>query len=173
MKALTVWQPWASLIAEAIKVYETRGRYLSYRGPIAIHAGKKLFAPHEDLTLWKTILKVMGKNETEWKEPPLYATTEAVLYHEQFPLGAIIATAELVECYLIGRDTLGTFISKKSSTTGDWVKYKYIKDKNELLFGDWTPGRYALEISNAQRLPEPVPARGQQGLWNWNGGEVS
>lgn len=39
MKALTLWQPWASLIADGRKTIETRPRAWAYRGIIAIHAG--------------------------------------------------------------------------------------------------------------------------------------
>lgn len=40
MKALTLIQPWASYIALGLKQHETRSWGTSYRGPIAIHAGK-------------------------------------------------------------------------------------------------------------------------------------
>jgi len=40
MRALSLWQPYASLIADGIKKIETRDWYLSYRGPLAIHATK-------------------------------------------------------------------------------------------------------------------------------------
>ena len=33
--------------------------------------------------------------------------------------------------------------------------------------GDYTPGRYAWKLANVQKLPEPIPAKGRQGLWNW------
>lgn len=39
MKALTLWQPWASLIGRGFKRYETRSWGTNYRGPLAIHAG--------------------------------------------------------------------------------------------------------------------------------------
>jgi activating signal cointegrator 1 len=39
--ALTIWQPWATLIALGAKKFETRGWQTSYRGPIGIHAAKK------------------------------------------------------------------------------------------------------------------------------------
>lgn len=39
MKAVTLHQPYASLIAVRMKPWETRGRRTSHRGPIAIHAG--------------------------------------------------------------------------------------------------------------------------------------
>ena len=40
MKAITVRQPWASLIAAGVKTIETRSWRTDYRGPIAIHAGR-------------------------------------------------------------------------------------------------------------------------------------
>ena len=42
MKALTLIQPWASLILLGEKKIETRSWKTNYRGPIAIHAGKKI-----------------------------------------------------------------------------------------------------------------------------------
>ena len=42
MKALTVKQPYASLIAEGIKEYEFRTWKIKYRGDILIHAGKSI-----------------------------------------------------------------------------------------------------------------------------------
>ena len=39
MKAITLWQPWASLIVDGLKHIETRPRPWYYNGPIAIHAG--------------------------------------------------------------------------------------------------------------------------------------
>jgi hypothetical protein len=41
MKAITILQPWASLIACGAKQIETRRWATSYRGPIAIHTGKQ------------------------------------------------------------------------------------------------------------------------------------
>ena len=44
MKALSLWQPWASLIAAGVKRFETRHWETRHRGPIAIHAAKRLEA---------------------------------------------------------------------------------------------------------------------------------
>lgn len=41
MKALTIQQPWAALIAAGVKLCENRTWTTSYRGLIAIHAGAK------------------------------------------------------------------------------------------------------------------------------------
>ena len=40
MKAITVWQPWAQLLAEGKKHDETRSWRTNYRGEILIHAAK-------------------------------------------------------------------------------------------------------------------------------------
>jgi hypothetical protein len=40
-------------------------------------------------------------------------------------------------------------------------------ERDELYFGDWTPGRYAWELANVKILEKPTPAKGKQGLWNW------
>ena len=40
MKALTLTQPWASLVALGLKQVETRSWSTRYRGPLAIHAAK-------------------------------------------------------------------------------------------------------------------------------------
>jgi hypothetical protein len=41
VKALSLWQPWASLIAAGLKRYETRHWRTGYRGLLAIHAAKR------------------------------------------------------------------------------------------------------------------------------------
>lgn len=41
MKALTIWQPWATLIACGAKHFETRDWSTEYRGKLAVHAGKR------------------------------------------------------------------------------------------------------------------------------------
>jgi hypothetical protein len=42
MKAISLRQPWASLVAYGLKQHETRHWPTDYRGPIAIHAAKRL-----------------------------------------------------------------------------------------------------------------------------------
>lgn len=179
MKAITVRHPWASLIACEAKKYETRSWKTNYRGKIAIHAGTKIIPPHEIHKVWKGILGVMGKPLTEWKEPPLFADENALLHHRQFPLGAIIATAELVNCWRIvyhpGVDIdvakniqIGAELEGLDKHCPDFARY-IVPTQQEMLFGDWTPGRYAWELANVQVLETPIPCGGKQGLWNWEG----
>jgi len=41
VKALTLWQPWASLVVRGVKQYETRSWSTRHRGLLAIHAAKR------------------------------------------------------------------------------------------------------------------------------------
>jgi activating signal cointegrator 1 len=52
MKAITIIQPWATLIALGEKKFETRSWATKHRGPLAIHAGKKIdkeVCQHEEI----------------------------------------------------------------------------------------------------------------------------
>jgi hypothetical protein len=49
MKALSLWQPWASLVVAGTKHWETRSWSTDYRGLLAIHATKRVPKPFEDL----------------------------------------------------------------------------------------------------------------------------
>ena len=77
VKALTLTQPWASLVALGFKRVETRSWRTSYRGPLAIHAAKSFpasarqFAAEE-----RAIGRLPGR----------------------IPRGAIICTVELIDC---------------------------------------------------------------------------
>ena len=68
MKAITVWQPWATLLATGQKHNETRSWKTSYRGEILIHAAKTdhsgilLHIPMEEL---KHFQDAGGKNRTK------------------------------------------------------------------------------------------------------------
>jgi activating signal cointegrator 1 len=77
MKALTVREPWATLIARGIKAIENRSWPTDYRGPLAIHAAK---TPPTFLREDLEALEEMG------------VTPADMTY------GAVIAVAELVDC---------------------------------------------------------------------------
>lgn len=78
MKALTLTQPWASLVANGSKEYETRSWETMYRGPLAIHAAK---------SYPKDCRALIEQHAFKWS-----------LRDEVFPLplGAIIAVVDLV-----------------------------------------------------------------------------
>ena len=159
MKAVTIYQPHASLAAIGAKKFETRSWATNYRGPIAIHAGK-VFAPHDqhnfsDVRFLLAAMDVLFPSASD-------GLSYGALYG--LPRGAVIATADLIGCHKIISHRL--YGSKGRIEMGHMGRFLF-SPENELLFGDWTPGRYAWELANVQMLPQPIPCRGQQGLWNW------
>jgi len=168
MKAITLWQPWASLLACGAKQYETRSWPTNYRGPIAIHAAAMRIAHvmsqvypmalnrmHPDNALMRSLINSVRRTTGE--------------YIGELPLGKVIAVAELVGCHqMVLRG--GNRLLRESPSFIETDRGIYVPDEQELLFGDWTPGRYAWEFDNVTVLTEPVSARGMQGLWEWKEG---
>lgn len=148
MKAITIHQPWASLIAIGAKRFETRGWKTNYRGPIAIHAAKK-----DPLTTMESLDFDLQKLifETFYEHFGIYSGAL-----ERMPTGVVVATAELTNCYQ----------SVDTWTDGYELEGKKLIWSPECDFGDFTPGRYAWEMSDVKMLDKPLPAKGQQGLWN-------
>ncbi|MFV0353479.1 MAG: hypothetical protein ACK5JF_14430 [Oscillospiraceae bacterium] len=159
MKAITIWQPWASLLACGAKKFETRPWATKYRGPIAIHAAatpfkriiKKIFPLHE----WEYAPDYSAKRRFV-KRVSKFVDIDSLCY------GAIIATGELMGCYKIGDSSKGSYLLDYPFAPVSFA------DEKELMFGDWTPGRYAWEITNVKILDNPIPEKGAQRLWTWD-----
>lgn len=86
MKALTVKQPWASLIVEGIKDIENRTWPTKFRGRILIHAG---------VTKTSGSITDYINHEQNWafREKFWYSGLDFLE-----PLGAIIGSVEIVDC---------------------------------------------------------------------------
>lgn len=139
MKALTLTQPWATLVAIGAKRVETRSWSTKYRGPIAIHAAKNLDPVGGQAGLIRLC---------EQTEPFRTALRD----YRRIHLGGILAVAELVDVLPTGDHTLSRV---RTHGANDW----------ELDFGDYSPNRYAWFLGNVQRIEPPINARGAQGLW--------
>ncbi|MED4600107.1 ASCH domain-containing protein [Paenibacillus validus] len=150
MKAITIHQPWASLIAIGAKRFETRSWKTNYRGPIAIHASKT--DPHDMI---RSLPHDVQRAMYEQFYDRLGISSGAL---KRMPTGSIVATAELSDC-LKSVDTW---------TDGYELEGRKLIYSPEYEFGDFTPGRFTWELTNVRMLDDPIPAKGQQGLWNWN-----
>lgn len=153
MKAITIWQPYASLVSIHKKPDETRGWPTKYRGPIAIHAGVK--PAHEmDLETIRACHNAFG------------LATESLFpeYVRGLPHGSIVAIAKLVECWKVIEHTQTAIILMQSNGVGE---DKVSIHEPYLAFGDYSVGRYIWGLADIHALPEPIPAKGKQGLWNW------
>jgi activating signal cointegrator 1 len=142
--ALTIWNPWAMLIAWGEKRFETRGHAINYRGTILIHAGATWNARLHELCFTEPFCSVIEHQGISMKYRPYTGSIRLGL-----PLGAIVAVADLVECW--------------------WMRDQAIPgfqiDARERAFGDFSPGRYAWQLENVIALAEPVKAAGRQGIW--------
>ena len=160
MKALTIRQPWASLTAFKMKRFETRSWKLNYRGKLAIHAGK--FNPDYHFH------GVEAQQAMYEALKPHFFPDKQVNWgyiERACPLGAIIAIAELVDVW----KSIESVDSEKVEIYGNggrgFGKYEVVTAP-ELLFGNFTPGRYAFELDNVLLLPQPIFCNGRQGLWD-------
>ncbi len=141
-KALSLWQPWASAIAEGAKRIETRSWQTHYRGPLLIHAGKKILG--QDLPNCPC---------TNPKVLEIWTNTRGRSF--SIPFGAIIVVCQLVGCM----DTEAV-LEWGSQYLADWDR------PTEYLLGDYSNGRYGWVLSKVRKLPEPIPYKGRQGLFN-------
>ena len=157
MKAITLWQPWASLLACGAKMFETRGWVTKYRGPIAIHAG---------LSFDNCFEEQFGLAA----HAALKAMLPGFTYMHELPRGYIIAVAELIDVWRVHVHKPGSSTSRIIKTYDEhFVTGEREITDTEFLFGDFSLGRYAWEFANMQMLDKPIPAKGKQGLWNWEG----
>lgn len=92
MKALSLWQPWASLMAAGLKTIETRHWPTGYRGPLAIHAAKRRMSVEER----ELVQDWRNARLLQWDWPPA-----------DLPYGAIIAVVELVDCISSSKALIG------------------------------------------------------------------
>lgn len=142
MKALTIIQPWATLLASGHKGNETRSWKTNYRGEVLIHAAKT----PKDYTSGVYIDDPDGRH--------FHAAGITPNNFHALPRGAIIGKATLVDCICIDK------------------KFRdQLKESNpaEYAFGDYRLGRYAWVMKDAVLFDKPIPASGKQGLWNWEG----
>ena len=148
MKALTLHQPWASLIALGPKTVETR----SWSAPawvigarIAIHAGKhRVRISNEfDPAMYHAMVQIHGP---DWQN--------------HLPLGAVVATAKLAGCFRVVGWNEGRQLKLEGTGAGG---ENIIPDP----FGDFLPGRWLWVLEEIERLDPAIPAKGNRMLWNW------
>ena len=151
IRALTVRQPRAWAIIYGGKDVENRSRNIAgkYRGPVAIHAAKShdryLFGYSDDYLLRRALLaeeRAMSADHrvtcAHWGDLPFPGLV----------CGAIIGVVDLVDVHEPSK-------TRKDGKTG--------------RCSDWAfPGMWHLVLENPRPLPEPVPWKGQLGLWRLN-----
>lgn len=141
MKAISLWQPWASAIACEVKRVETRSwpypsKLTGQR--IAIHAAKRFTIDERNA--------FESRVAPRSPEHALFVKI-GIVTPDDLPLGCIVATAVL-SGWQFTRDmrAMGT----------------------ELSWGNFAPGRYGWLLEDIEPLAEPVPCVGRQGFFDWD-----
>lgn len=174
MKTLTLYQPWASLKACDAKKYETRSWETKYRGPILIHAALKRPPRQEDLDweVFNAMTTALGRRygacRYNWHLGGTRMNPDGTDNGFDIPLGSIIAIAELVEYWKITDRYYTIHPNVRDARCIEVGNKKGNVEGDEILFGDWTPGRFAWQFANMTILKKPIPAKGMQRLWNWD-----
>ena len=109
IKAISLHQPWASLITMGLKHFETRSWPTNYRGKLVICAAKK--NSNEQQSSYKTLACSLGIDLT-------------VHPWDSLPLGVAIALVDLVDCIEMTED----FINEQSETErccGHWESGRF------------------------------------------------
>lgn len=151
MKALTLWQPWASLIMIGAKPYEFRKWNFTDKPHLArlvdqrtvIHAGARPWKRFE----LEDIVARIEEGESALVADVAKPFIEKIIDGEiTIPLAAALGTA------IIGRPQKSFDIFKHIVADSDRLDHQM----------------YAWPVSDPQAFAQPIPAAGAQGFWNWN-----
>lgn len=149
MKVLSLLQPWASLVVLGHKEIETRSWNTKYRGPLLIHASAGIGKVQRQMFLDGLVKQCLRE----------YATlNDRVSTTWSVPRGAIIGQVNLD----------GALQSECFFTKDHYKDFGCEISEQEKAFGDYSPGRYGWLLSNPVQFPEPIPAKGSLGLWEYN-----
>lgn len=149
MMALTLYQPWASLVMGGWKPYEFRPRPApkSYEGQrFVIHAGKRPIVSCEIIWLLRDLHD--GANVGGLSRECIPFLERALREPQKIPRGAGLGTA------LLGKSVLSSEL---------WPG-EFVNDSDRLEKANW-----ALPVSDIRPFEPIIPARGYQRWWTWPG----
>jgi hypothetical protein len=150
LRALSLIQPWATLIAVGAKRVETRSWRPTRAGappwPLAVHAARTFPAWARDLCA----------------QAPFAGVLAAAGYPDpaRLPRGVIVATCTVVAVRATAGGEALFSLSLPDRTLAGWAPAEF-----EHAFGDYSPNRWAWLLDRVTPLPVPIPARGALGLW--------
>lgn len=125
--ALSIMQPWAWLIVNGHKDVENRDWPTKFRGPIAIHAGKKVDDDAE--TYLAQGIHPVGGDFLSSKDP---------MMGYPYPIqqrGGIVGTAEIVDC--VESSESGWFVGRYGFVIRSARPIEFIPLKGKLGFFEW------------------------------------
>lgn len=123
-KALSIMQPWSWLIVNGHKNIENRDWQTNYRGPVAIHAGKKL-----DDGPWRDLLR--GYHPVTYKSQKFWPGIDV----PTFERGGIVGVADIIDC--VEHSDNPWFVGRYGFVLANQRPVPFIPVKGALGFFDW------------------------------------
>ncbi len=171
MKAISLWQPWASLIACGAKPYETRG----YPPPreligqrIAIHAAKHV--DKETRSFAEDVMYGQHSHGGFDLADKMSASMEGIPDHllgsfgmATLPVGCIVCTVQLDAAFCLGTEAEGA--SHPAASVGKRMISRPMPDCFTVRydpFGDYAPGRWAWLLRGPLNLTPTAAVIGRQ-----------
>lgn len=108
MKTISLWQPWATLVAIGAKTYETRSWSTKHRGLLAIHASKRMDVVQKEFCL---------------QDPFFSALQEANYKVGKLPLGGIVAVVKVVD--IVRTEAVVHSLSKQEIAFGNYASGRF------------------------------------------------
>ncbi len=145
LRAITLWQPYAQLIALGAKTIETRSWDTTHRGLLAIHAAKREPA------------------DTMWTGDIARTLQQHAMTPKSLPRSAVVAICRVVDVVQVSTRV------RWHDDDADWHEDPASGLRIPLAqreYGDFTEGRYLWLLDDIVEI-DPVPAQGKQGFWNW------
>lgn len=142
MKTISLWQPWATLMASGAKRIETRSwkpNGLKHGELLAIHAAKRWTAEERDICEDSPFRECLGE-----------AAMRGLWDLDKPPLGCMVAVARF---------------DRTVPTLGGGIDWDNMSDE-EYAFGNYSAGRFAWFFSEVRPLL-PISAKGAQGIFDW------
>ena len=155
IKAISLWQPWASAIALGAKTIETRSWATSYRGPLVIHAAKRI--NQGELIHLSSVWGWQGALKPLIDKCPV--RNNCRFLEDILPFGAIVAVCDLVDCRPTGCFTQDE-LSALRQPEGEYASLSW----TERMMGDFSLGRFGWILKNVRAI-KPFPVKGRQGLF--------
>jgi activating signal cointegrator 1 len=146
--AISLWQPWASLIfarvdGSPVKVHETRHWVPSEPG--VVKRGSRILIHAAKTT------RGYSQMSSQLHEICQEVFPYACAYRGFLPLGAALGTVELRDWYPANQRWTG---------------------EDDYACGDFSVGRFAWRLAEPDAFAAPVPMKGRQGFWRVAPGEV-
>lgn len=145
MKLLSLWEPWATLMALGEKRIETRSWDTDYRGLLAIQSAKHWDKDQEVLTYQDPFYESLKRGGIRTKADKFGAQRFV------FPHGHITCVVRLLTCW---------------PTEQTEATYPRLMTEQEKAFGNYDDGRWAWVTGSVFRLPEPILFPGPRSLGN-------